>query len=106
MTEAVFVYITAGSEAEARSLGRALVEERLAACANIIPGMISIYRWEKKMEEAQEAVLIVKTRAALFPALEARVKALHSYDTPCIAALPVAAAHQPYLDWILSATES
>ena len=100
----IFIYITAPSEAEAGKIASAVVKERLAACANIIPGMKSVYHWECKVEEGNETVLILKTRAELFPAVEARVKALHSHDTPCIAALPLAAGHQAYLDWIFSET--
>jgi periplasmic divalent cation tolerance protein len=100
MTSALFVYITASSMDEANRIADAVVGERLAACANILPGMTSIYRWKGKVERVEECVLILKTRAALFGQLEARVKALHSYDTPCIVALPVTAGNAGYLEWI------
>jgi len=89
---------------EARRVGRILVEEHLAACVNLIGGMGSIYRWQDAVEEAQEVVMIAKTRADLFDRLEARVKELHSYECPCIVALPVWAGHAPYLEWIRSGT--
>lgn len=102
---AVFIYVTTPSEAEARKIAEAVVTDRLAACANIIPGMKSIYHWEGKMEEAQETVVILKTRASLFQAVEARVKELHKYTAPCIVALPVAAGSPPYLDWLMAETK-
>ena len=94
MSEAVFVYITCASLAEAEAIGRALVEERLAACVNVVPGMRSIYRWQGKVETAEETVLIAKTAGTRFAAVEARVKRLHSYTVPCIIALPVSPARR------------
>lgn len=102
---AVFVYVTVPSAAEARKIADTVVADRLAACANILPGMHSIYHWKGKIEEADETVIIFKTRASLFPALEARVKELHSYASPCIAALPLVAVQQAYLDWIMAETK-
>ncbi len=95
-----FVYMTMSGLEEARSIGRALVEERLAACVNILPGMQSIYRWEGKVEDATEVVMIAKTTAAMVPALTDRVKSLHSYECPCVVSLRVDGGYQPYLDWI------
>ena len=100
MSEALFVYTTAGSVEEAERIGRALVSERLAACANILPSMRSIYWWEGKMEEAAEAVLVLKTVRPNLEALTARVKALHSYEVPCIVALPIEGGNVDYLAWI------
>jgi periplasmic divalent cation tolerance protein len=94
------VYMTAGSLAEARTIGRELVESGLAACVNILPGMQSIYRWEGKIEEATEVVMIAKTTAPRVPALTAKVKSLHSYDCPCVVSLKVEEGYQPFLDWI------
>src|SRR5215469_1438485 len=82
----MIVYVTASNAGEARRIGRTLVEERLAACANITAPVTSIYWWEGKVEEASEAVLILKTTEARLEALVSRVKALHSYDCPCIEA--------------------
>jgi len=94
------VYITAPSRELAEKIARALVEERLAACVNIISGSRSIYRWKGHVEAASEVVLIAKSRAGLFEPLEKRVKELHSHEVPCIVAWPIAAGHQPYLDWL------
>jgi len=84
MDRAVFVYTTWPTTVEAEQCGRALVERRLAACVNILPGMISLYRWEGKLERGEETVMIVKTRASLAGAIETAVKELHSYTTPAI----------------------
>jgi periplasmic divalent cation tolerance protein len=98
------VYITAGSREEARRIGQALVAERLAACANILEGMHSIYWWEGNLEEADEAGVIAKTRHDKLEALTARVRALHSYDCPCVVALPISAGNPAYLQWIAAET--
>jgi periplasmic divalent cation tolerance protein len=95
-----FVYVTAPDAAEAKRIGRTVVEERLAACANIIDGMSSIYWWQGKIEESSEAVLILKTTTTRIDALIARVKALHSYECPAIVALPIQFGFDGYLDWI------
>jgi periplasmic divalent cation tolerance protein len=94
------IYMTAGSAAEAKRLARALVEERLAACANVLTGATSVYWWQEKLEEAEEAVIIAKTRADLVEALTARVRELHSYGCPCVVALPILAGNPAFLDWI------
>ena len=105
-TGAVFVYITAADREAALGLGRALVEERLAACANVIGGMESVYWWEGKLEQSREAVLILKTRAGLVEALTERVRALHAYDCPCVVALPIVGGNPDYLAWIAAETEA
>ncbi len=97
-------YMTAASVEEAKTIGRVLVEERLAACVNVIPGMVSVYRWEGALEEAEEAVLIAKTRVASFDELARRVAEIHPYDTPCAIRLDVAGGLPPFLDWIASET--
>jgi periplasmic divalent cation tolerance protein len=96
----IFVYVTAGNEAEALRIGRAVVEERLAACANAIPGMRSLYWWEGRIQEAAETVLILKSTAALLDTLTRRIQELHSYELPCVVALPIAGGNPAYLDWI------
>ncbi len=98
--DARVVLTTAASPEEAERLGRALVEEGLAACATLLPGARSIYRWEGKVEEAAEVVLLMKTDAAHLAALEARLHALHSYETPEFLALPVAWGSRGYLEWL------
>ncbi|MDQ2101300.1 divalent-cation tolerance protein CutA [Azospirillum isscasi] len=102
--EFVFAYITAGSRDEALRIGRALVGERLAACANLLDGMTSIYRWQGAMEEATETVVIAKTRAELFDRLAARVRELHSYEVPCVVELKVGRGNPAYLDWLRDET--
>lgn len=99
------VYVTAASRDEALAIGRALVGERLAACANILDGMHAIYRWRDGVEEAREAVLILKTRRALAEKAIARVKALHSYDVPCAVAYDMSAGWPPYLAWMDGTTD-
>ncbi len=104
MTAAIFIYVTVPSQSEAEKIADALVGKRLVACANIIPGMKSVYRWQGKVEQRNEVVLILKTQAQLFPAAEIAVKAMHSDDTPCIVALPVDAGNVAYLKWIEAET--
>ena len=94
------VYITTESLDEALAIGKALVKERLAACANVLDGAHSIYWWQGAVQEDREALLILKTRAELVDRLIERVKALHSYDCPCIVALPIVAGNPDYLTWI------
>jgi periplasmic divalent cation tolerance protein len=98
------VYITAADLDEAKRLASALVAERLAACANILPGMQSCYWWEGAVQHEQEVVLIAKTRAARLDALIARVRALHSYSCPCVVALPITEGDPDYLAWIAAET--
>jgi periplasmic divalent cation tolerance protein len=97
-----FIYMTAGSKAEAQKIGKALVESRLAACVNIWDNMQSIYRWEEKLQEDSEVVIIAKTTDTRVPQLIDKVKSLHSYDCPCIISLPVSGGYPPFLDWIQS----
>jgi periplasmic divalent cation tolerance protein len=102
--EALVVYITAPNEEEAAKIARAIVEERLAACANIIPAVRSIYSWQGKMEDEKEVLMIVKTRLRLFKALQERVKELHSYTVPEIIALPVVDGSEEYISWLKEVT--
>lgn len=98
------VYITAGSSTEGDRLARALVEERLAACVNRIAPVHSVYRWEGKVEQSEEQLLIIKTQKERFPALERRVRELHSYTVPEIIALPIIDGSQDYLRWLSEQT--
>lgn len=100
----LFVYITCASTEEATRIGRALVEARLAACVNVLPGMSSLYWWQGKIEQGQETVLIAKTRGTLLEALTARVKALHSYACPCVVAFSAHAGNPDYVAWIEAET--
>ncbi|MDX1707566.1 MAG: divalent-cation tolerance protein CutA [Desulfobacterales bacterium] len=97
-----FIYMTAGNKAEAEKIGTALVESQLAACVNILDNMHSVYRWEGKVQQDSEVVLIAKTTEDLVAQLIEKVKSLHSYDCPCIVSLPVTGGYPPFLDWIQS----
>jgi periplasmic divalent cation tolerance protein len=100
----VTVYMTAASKDEAESIARALVKERLVACANVFDGVTSYFRWEGEVQAEGEVVIIAKTRSALLKKLESRVKALHSYDVPCIVAWPIEGGNADYLAWIEAET--
>lgn len=101
---ATLVYMTAGSVEEARAIGTSLVERRLAACVNILPGMLSQYRWEGNVQTDEEAVLIAKTRSELVDALTGHVREIHSYDCPCVVALPIRGGNSDFLQWIAEET--
>lgn len=100
----VFIYVTSSSEEEAEAIAASVVRDRLAACANIIRGMTSVYEWQGKLQRRGETVIIFKTRETLFEAVEAKVKELHSDETPCIVALPVSAGRAAFLDWVIAET--
>ena len=104
MTEALVVLVTAPDPEKAAEIARTLVEERLAACGSVVPGLRSIYRWEGRVQDDREALLLLKTTRARFEALRARVLALHPYQVPEVLALPVEAGSAPYLAWIAEAT--
>jgi len=104
--EPIFAYMTASSPEEARRIGRALVEARLAACVNVIDRMTSFYWWQGEIEEGREAVLIAKTTRDRLEALTAKVKSLHSYTVPCVVGLPIAGGNRDFLDWIGAETEN
>ena len=99
-----WVYMTAGSVEEAKSIGQILVGQNLAACVNLIENMTSIYKWEEKLEESQEVIMIAKTRKTLMPKLIEIVNSIHSYDCPCILELPVQSGNPDFLSWIESQT--
>ncbi len=101
---AIVVIVTASNEDEAAKIGRTLVDERLAACANIVPKIRSIYRWEGKVQDDPEALMLIKTTTERFEELEARVKELHSYSVPEIIAIPIGAGSSHYLSWIEEST--
>lgn len=98
------VYVTAADAAEARAIGRAMVEAGLAACANVFDGMVPIFGWEGRIEEGSEAVVILKTTAARAEALVGAVEAMHSYEVPCAVVLPIAGGSRGFLDWIAEET--
>jgi periplasmic divalent cation tolerance protein len=100
------LYITAANFDEAAKLARGLVEARLAACANILGEIRSVYWWQGKIEEGGEVALIAKTRADLVEECIAKVKELHSYSCPCVIALPIMEGNPPYLEWLAAETKS
>jgi periplasmic divalent cation tolerance protein len=100
----VVVLVTCPNRQVGETIGRTLVEERLAACANVIPGVTSIYRWQGKVCQDREVLLLIKTRRSRFAALTCRVQTLHSYAVPEIVALPLFAGSPPYLAWVWDAT--
>jgi periplasmic divalent cation tolerance protein len=95
-----FLYMTARDHSEAARIGRVLVEERLVACVNIIDGMSSVYWWEGAVQEETEAVLIAKTQQSRVDEVIERVRGMHSYDCPCIVALPIEGGNPAFLRWI------
>jgi periplasmic divalent cation tolerance protein len=103
--DAISVYVVCADMAEADRIAEALIQDRLAACVNILGAIRSVYRWQGAIERADEIALIAKTRADLFDALAARVRALHSYDTPAIVAWANVAGDAAYLDWIRTETD-
>jgi periplasmic divalent cation tolerance protein len=105
MERVVFVYITYPSIVEAETAGKALLERRLAACVNILPGMVSFYWWEGKIDRGDEVVMIVKTRASSAEAVRAAVRQMHSYTTPAILVLPIESVDPAYHAWIVNETK-
>ncbi len=100
----VTIFVTAASEQEACSIGRTLVEEGLAACANIIPQIRSIYRWREKICDEGEALIMIKSRAELFERIRSRIRELHSYEVPEITALTIEKGDEDYVQWIQAVT--
>jgi periplasmic divalent cation tolerance protein len=103
---AIVVLITAGSREEALRLAEMLVGARLAACVQVLPEMESLYHWQGEVRREPEVLLLVKTTAARFAELEQQVRALHSYETPEIIALPISLASAPYLEWLTTAVRA
>jgi len=94
------IYITAGSKDEAKRIGKALINARLAACVNIIENMTSMYMWDGKLQDDKETILIAKTTKERVPGLIEKVKSLHSYDCPCIVSLTVSDGNPAFLKWV------
>ena len=105
MERAVFVYTTYPSTVEAEAAGRTLVERRLCACVNILPGMVSLYWWQGKIDRGDEVVMIIKTRATLAEAVRVAVKAMHSCSTPAILVIPIENVDPDYHAWIVAETQ-
>jgi periplasmic divalent cation tolerance protein len=104
--QASVVLVNTGSEEQAATIARALVDERLVACVNIVSPIRSIYRWKDEVQTETEHMMIIKTRANLVRKVEARVRELHSYEVPEVIALPIVAGAKPYLDWIFESTDA
>lgn len=102
--EFALVLVTTGSQEEAERMARALVDSSLAACVNVVPGLRSIYRWEGKICDEGEFLLLVKTRMALFRQVEATIKEIHSYEVPEIIGIPIIQGSETYLDWLNEST--
>jgi periplasmic divalent cation tolerance protein len=100
VTDAVVVLVAAPTAEKAVELARTVVEEKLAACANVLPGVRSIYRWKGAVQDDAEVLLLLKTQRKRFPELRDRLLALHPYEVPEVLALPVEAGSEAYLDWI------
>jgi periplasmic divalent cation tolerance protein len=103
--ETVVVLVTASSAEEADLIARDLVGEKLVACANLVPGVTSIFRWKGKIETSSEVLMVLKTRRRLLDRLVDRVKALHSYEVPEVIALPLSGGSREYIEWLLAETE-
>ena len=99
-TGCLLVYVTMPDKASAEAFCKTLVQERLAACANIVPGVTSVYWWQNELETAEEVVCLFKTTRERFPAFESRAKDLHPYDVPCIVAWPLERGNKEFFDWI------
>ena len=101
----LMVFVTASSTEEAETIARAMVEERLAACANLVPSVSSVFRWEGRIEREEEVLIILKSRRMLLDRLVERVRELHSYEVPEVVALPIVGGSDAYLDWLRKETE-
>lgn len=104
-TDRIIVLITTSSEEEAHKIAELLVNEKKAACVNIVPRVDSFFRWEGKLDSAQESLLLVKTKTALFPEIVEMVKRTHTYEVPEIIALPIIAGSEAYLKWLDTACQ-
>ena len=106
MTEALVVITTTETKEDAERLAHLLVERELAACVQLLPQITSIYRWQGKVEQASESLLLIKTTRQAYPRLEAAIKESHSYQTPEIIALPVEAGTNDYLNWLMASIKA
>ena len=100
----IVIFVTAKDEAQAKKIAEKLVADKLVACANIIPGIQSIFRWQGKVDRAKEVLLVLKSRRRHFPLIVQTVKALHTYDVPEVIALPIVEGNKDYLNWLTEST--
>ena len=98
------IYVTSSSKEEATKIAKILVKEKLVACANIYDNVSSIYQWKGELQEDTETIIILKTKMSLFEQVSAKIKELHSYECPCIVALPISIGEKNFLDWINNLT--
>ena len=101
---ALILFVTVPNEEVAETLAKNLVDDHLVACVQVLPGMTSYYRWEGKVHADSEILLLMKTRAEIFPVVEERIVKLHPYDVPQIVAAPLTKVHEPYLSWLVENT--
>lgn len=106
VTDTLLVYVTVPDEETAVRIGRAVVEEHLAACVNVVPAIRSLYWWEGSLQEDAESLMLIKTTQQAFEALRQRIVQLHPYSVPCITALSIQDGHPPYLEWVRSETQT
>lgn len=99
------MYVTCPDEASAERIARSLLEQRLVACANIVPGARSLYRWQGRIEDEREVVMFLKTRRALVPRVDEAVRALHPYEVPCVVAFDLMGGNSAYLAWVAEETK-
>ncbi len=104
MTDCIVVLVTVPSSADGERIAATVVGEHLAACVNLVGPVGSTYFWEGRVQRDEEWLLVIKTRSALFAELSARIRALHSYQTPELIALPIADGSEPYLEWLRTST--
>lgn len=104
MSDYCTIYVTTADEDEADRIARALLEENLIACANVLPGMTSHYRWQGEVHRDPEVAMLLKTRVDLAETVTARIKALHSYDCPCVVVWPIDGGNAEFLNWISEET--
>ena len=106
MTKFCIILVTCGGEKQAKRIAKSLVEDKLAACVNIVPRVDSIFSWKGKVNRQRETLLLIKTRISLFSKLSKKIKKIHDYETPEIIALPVLAGERKYLNWLQGETTS
>ena len=104
MEDICVALVAVGSESQGIEIGKALIEERFAACVNLIKGVRSLYMWEGRLADDQEILMLIKTSRSVFPRLRARVLELHPYQVPEIIALPVLEGSPPYVKWVIDST--
>lgn len=105
MSDFCMIYVTAANKEDATAILSTLINERLVACGNIIQGVTALYHWKGDVASADEAILLMKTKSANYPAVESRVKELHSYEIPCIFRIGIEAIFAPYAQWIIEETK-